>query len=115
VEIEAYEIDTTPRAHLETTLESYSGRLPVTYKVSSGDFIWEAACKRFQGLRTFSHAILNPPYKKINSASQHRLVLRRAGIETGNLYSAFVALSLALMQPGGQLVAIIPRSFCNGL
>jgi adenine-specific DNA-methyltransferase len=36
------------------------------------------------------------------------------GIETVNLYSAFVALSLALIQPGGQLVAIIPRSFCNG-
>jgi len=31
-----------------------------------------------------------------------------------NLYSAFVALTLALMTPGGQIVAIIPRSFCNG-
>ena len=114
VEVEAYEIDNTLRAHLETTLASYAGRLPVTYKVSSGDFIWEAACKWFQGSRPFSHAILNPPYKKINSASEHRLILRRAGIETVNLYSAFVALSLALMQSGGQLVAILPRSFCNG-
>ncbi len=114
VEIEAYEIDNTLCTHLETALEVYAGRLPVTYKVSSADFIWEAACKRFQGSRPFSHAILNPPYKKINSASQHRLILRRAGVETVNLYSAFVALSLALMQPGGQLVAIIPRSFCNG-
>jgi hypothetical protein len=114
VEIEAYEIDNVLRAHLETTLANYAGRLPVTYKVSSGDFIWEAACKRFQGSKPFSHAILNPPYKKINSASEHRFILRRAGIETVNLYSAFVALSLALMQPGGQLVAILPRSFCNG-
>jgi adenine-specific DNA-methyltransferase len=73
VEVEAYEIDNTLRAHLETTLASYAGRLPLTYKVSSGDFIWEAACKRFQGSRPFSHAILNPPYKKINSASEHRL------------------------------------------
>jgi adenine-specific DNA-methyltransferase len=61
VEVEAYEIDNTLRAHLETTLASYAGRLPLTYKVSSGDFIWEAACKRFQGSRPFSHAILNPP------------------------------------------------------
>jgi predicted RNA methylase len=113
-EIEAYEIDNTLRAHLETTLASYAGRLPVTYKISSDDFICDAARKSFQGLRLFSHAILNPPYKKINSASEHRLILRRVGIETVNLYSAFVALSLALMQPGGQLVAIIPRSFCNG-
>ncbi len=114
VEVEAYEIDSTLRAQLETTLASYAEKLAVTYEVSSGDFIWEAACKSFQGLRPFSHAILNPPYKKINSASEHRHILRRVRIETVNLYSAFVALSLALMQPGGQLVAIIPRSFCNG-
>jgi adenine-specific DNA-methyltransferase len=31
-----------------------------------------------------------------------------------NLYSAFVALAVALAAPGGQIVAIIPRSFCNG-
>jgi hypothetical protein len=113
-ELQAYEIDDKLRAHLESTLDSYAGRLPVTYKVSPGDFIWEAASKSLQGTARFTHAILNPPYKKINSASQHRHILRRVGIETVNLYSAFVALSLALMQPGGQLVAIIPRSFCNG-
>jgi adenine-specific DNA-methyltransferase len=114
VEVEAYEIDNALRRNLVTMLASYAARLPVTYRVSAGDFIWEAACKRFQGSNPFSHAILNPPYKKINSASKHRFILRRAGIETVNLYSAFVALSLALMQPGGQLVAILPRSFCNG-
>ena len=42
----------------------------------------------------------DPPYKKINSASEHRHILRRVRIETVNLYSAFVALSLVLMQPG---------------
>ncbi|HTV54290.1 MAG TPA: Eco57I restriction-modification methylase domain-containing protein [Terriglobia bacterium] len=114
VELEAYEIDDTLREHLESTLASYTQRLPVTFKVLSGDFIWETARQNLQGLRPFSHVILNPPYKKINSASQHRLMLRRVGIETVNLYSAFVALSLTLMQSGGQLVAIIPRSFCNG-
>ena len=112
--VEAYEVDGALRSHLENTLASYAGRLPVTYKVLSSDFISEAVRKSLQGLRPFSHAILNPPYKKINSASEHRLILRRVGIETVNLYTAFVALSLALMQPGGQLVAIIPRSFCNG-
>lgn len=41
-------------------------------------------------------------------------MLRQVGIETVNLYSAFVALAVALLAPGGELVAIIPRSFCNG-
>jgi len=40
--------------------------------------------------------------------------LRRLGIETGNLYSGFLAAALALLAPGGELVAITPRSFCNG-
>jgi hypothetical protein len=114
VEIDAYEIDATLRAHLETRLESYAEKLPISYRISGGDFIWEAACQSLQGPRRFTHAILNPPYKKINSSSQHRAILRQAGIETVNLYSAFVALALALMKSGGQLVAIIPRSFCNG-
>ena len=113
-EVEAYEIDDGFRAHLETALARYALRAPVNSKVKSGDFICEAACKSLLRSGRFTHAILNPPYKKINSASRHRLILRRVGIETVNLYSAFVALSLTLLQPGGQLVAIIPRSFCNG-
>ncbi|MGA2591707.1 MAG: Eco57I restriction-modification methylase domain-containing protein, partial [Bryobacteraceae bacterium] len=114
VEVEVHEIDTPLRAHLEIALATYAERLPLTYQVFPSDFILEAACRRMQTSRRFTHAILNPPYKKINSASEHRLILRHAGIETVNLYSAFVALTLTLMQPGGQLVAIIPRSFCNG-
>jgi hypothetical protein len=64
--------------------------------------------------RNFTHAILNPPYKKINSDSAHRALLRAAGLETVNLYTAFVGLALQLMTEGGEIVAIIPRSFCNG-
>jgi adenine-specific DNA-methyltransferase len=57
---------------------------------------------------------LNPPYKKIGSDSLARQNLSSAGIETVNLYSGFVALSLDMLKEGGELVAIIPRSFCNG-
>jgi adenine-specific DNA-methyltransferase len=62
----------------------------------------------------FSHAILNPPYKKIGASSTHREFARKVGFETVNLYSAFVGVALALLEKGGELVAIIPRSFCNG-
>lgn len=62
----------------------------------------------------FSHAILNPPYKKMLSTGEHRLLLRTIGIETVNLYAAFVAITLKMLRPGGELVAITPRSFCNG-
>jgi tRNA1(Val) A37 N6-methylase TrmN6 len=112
-EIEAFEIDTALGHHLETTLAGYAERLPLSYQIFSDDFIHVAALQTL-GSRRFTHAILNPPYKKIHSSSDHRLFLRQAGIETVNLYSAFVALALALLRSGGQLVAIIPRSFCNG-
>lgn len=62
----------------------------------------------------FTHAILNPPYKKIRSDGEHRLLLRSIGIETVNLYAAFVAIALKMLDNGGELVAITPRSFCNG-
>lgn len=62
----------------------------------------------------YSHVILNPPYKKMRSDGEHRLLLRSIGIETVNLYAAFVSIALEMLRPGGELVAITPRSFCNG-
>ena len=62
----------------------------------------------------FHAAILNPPYRKLRSESAERGVMSAAGIETSNLYSAFVWLALELLEDGGELVAITPRSFMNG-
>jgi adenine-specific DNA-methyltransferase len=62
----------------------------------------------------FNLAIVNPPYAKINSDSEIRRMLRSAGIETSNLYTGFLALLAKLLDQNGELVAITPRSFCNG-
>ena len=114
IEATAYEIDPALRAHLQTALQRFAASLPLSFEVVEGDFIELVTGKSLPDQACFTHAILNPPYKKINSASSHRQALRSVGLETVNLYSAFVALALALMAPGGQVVAIIPRSFCNG-
>ncbi|MXZ83403.1 MAG: SAM-dependent methyltransferase [Synechococcus sp. SB0666_bin_14] len=110
VEATACEVDDHLRDHLARRLARYSR---VTSRIIPGDYIHLATA---HGLRNqgYTHVILNPPYKKISSQSAHRLALRRVGIETVNLYSAFVALAVAEAAPGGQIVAIIPRSFCNG-
>ncbi len=63
---------------------------------------------------SFHVAILNPPYRKLRSDSVERARLSAAGLETSNLYSAFVWLALELLEEGGELVAITPRSFMNG-
>lgn len=106
-----YEIDPTLRPHLTDNLAGYSW---VNATVHGEDFLASAARMIQAGQRPFTHAILNPPYKKIGTTSAAREHARTGGLETVNLYSAFVGLALALLAPGGQLVAIIPRSFCNG-
>lgn len=63
----------------------------------------------------FTHIIMNPPYKKILTKSPAREYARAFGLETVNLYSAFVGAAITQLKQGGSLVAIIPRSFCNGV
>ena len=119
VVVDAFELDPDLIKHLTQTLEKYAHKSDFAGNIHEEDFI-HAAVGALTGtlfskpLAQYTHVILNPPYKKINSNSAHRLALRRVGIETVNLYSAFVALAVALSAPGGQIVAIIPRSFCNG-
>ncbi len=119
VEAVAFEIDTTLHSHLRDALAPYATRDHFSLRIVGDDFILSSAHTLSQDLfakplTAYTHAILNPPYRKLNSNSTYWLALRRIGIETVNLYSAFVALALAQLAPAGQLVAIIPRSFCNG-
>jgi len=109
--VDAWEIDPIMLEHLGANLKN----LGVKHRVLAADFI-ESAVRQIalSSSGRYTHAILNPPYKKLNSASVHRALLRKAGIETVNFYTAFVALCVLLMQDQGQVVAIIPRSFCNG-
>ena len=116
----AVEFDSRLQATLQETLhECELTAVDFTAELHQADFIEWAVDRLSTGLfvtgdERFELAILNPPYRKLNTASRERQLLRAAGIETSNLYSAFVALSLRLLEPGGQLVAITPRSFCNG-
>jgi adenine-specific DNA-methyltransferase len=116
VSADAWEIDLILGRYLHTTLDEYvqMGRGKITAEIHAADFIEDAIFTLQSGATPYSHAILNPPYKKINSHSSHRKLLRMVGIETVNLYTAFVALAVLLLQESGELVAIIPRSFCNG-
>ena len=109
--VDVWEIDPIMRKHLEENLHL----LGVGHTVHGEDFIPSAVQQiaLAKGER-YTHAILNPPYKKLNSDSVHRALLRKVGIETVNLYTAFVALSVLLLKRNGEMVAIIPRSFCNG-
>jgi adenine-specific DNA-methyltransferase len=120
VAVEAWEVDSLLRQYLRETLAEYAHLaktqgLMIGSTIHAADFIEQAVVNlgTQKGTR-FTHAILNPPYKKMSSNSVHRLLLRKVNVETVNLYAAFVALAILLMREGGEIVAIIPRSFCNG-
>ncbi len=115
IDVTACEIDGTLHRYLDEVLTGYASRCGAAHRVISGDFIEQAVSDlKFRQGRRYTHAIMNPPYKKINSDGQHRMLLSQVGVETVNLYSGFVALTLALMEDKGEVVAIIPRSWCNG-
>lgn len=114
IKLKAFELDDSIHAELLQSLSSFIKKYRFSFELIGNDFVEEAINAIQFKKYDFTHAILNPPYKKIGSKSDARLLLRSAGIETVNLYSAFVALSVAMMASGGQVVAIIPRSFCNG-
>lgn len=115
VAVTAYEVDGVLLAYLRQGLAQY-GNGSFTAAVISRDFIEDGVDRiQFNSRQSFTHAILNPPYRKINSDSKHRVLLRTVGIETVSLYTAFLGLVIALMAEQGEIVAIIPRSFCNGL
>ena len=120
IEVTEYEIDILLATYLGENLSIYSDLLKqknivLKTKIINSDFISDEVLNILEkNRRVFTHAILNPPYKKINTTSEYRRLLSSIGFETVNLYSAFVGLSLMLLKDGGELVAIIPRSFCNG-
>jgi adenine-specific DNA-methyltransferase len=90
-----------------------------TFTIHPADFIQEMSARLAGDLfgtspPVFDVAIANPPYRKIGTDSAERRALRSVGVETSNLYTGFIALIQRLLVPGGQLVGITPRSFCNG-
>jgi adenine-specific DNA-methyltransferase len=124
IEIVAYETDKTILKYLEETIkrcESLCNSTSVSFQgiIKIEDFVPAVLAETEESLFTvpgkrFTHVILNPPYKKINSQTSISKMLYAAGLEVANLYAAFVWLSMRLLEPKGQMVAITPRSFCNG-
>lgn len=113
--VEAWEIDPILKTVLADTLASYT-RAGLASTIHNSDFIEDAVWNiSMGGGKRFTHAILNPPYRKIKSDGKHRYLLRDVGIETVNLYTAFLALAILLLEEDGEIVAIVPRSFCNGV
>jgi adenine-specific DNA-methyltransferase len=124
IEATLYELDVEILGALSATMHecerkcSHAG-IRFTFAIHPADFIQEMSSRLAGDLfgtlpPVFDAAIANPPYRKISTDSAERRALRSVGVETSNLYTGFIALIQRLLVPGGQLVGITPRSFCNG-
>ena len=125
IQVTAYELDDGLAEYLAETMllcekECHQADIQFKGTILRTDFIKSAVEYLAGGLfsptnkPSFTCAILNPPYRKIQTESEARKLLRLIGVETSNLYTAFLAASVQLLEPSGELVAITPRSFCNG-
>ncbi len=124
IEATLYEVDPLIQDALSETMQACQlvcaqARIQFTFAIHPTDFIQEMSTRLAEDLfgappPVFDAAIANPPYRKIGMDSHERRNLRHAGVETTNLYAGFIALIQRLLFPGGQLVGITPRSFCNG-
>lgn len=110
-DVTAVELDKQLITTLQHNLEMFK---PAKLEACNENFIDFAYQSLLEKRQSNDLIILNPPYKKINAKSKERLLLGKLGIEVVNLYAAFVALSLELLADQGELVVILPRSFCNG-
>lgn len=114
----ACEVDADLHDELADTLTECERHGSVNATLHGANFI-EWAVHTLGGIRLVDHPgydyiVMNPPYRKLASRSRERDFLRSIGLDAPNLYAAFLALGARLLSPGGQLVAITPRSFANG-
>jgi adenine-specific DNA-methyltransferase len=125
IHLTAYEIDPLLIGYLQATVarcREVCGEAGICFepRIVKSDFLEVGASTLAGNLFTapehesFDCAILNPPYRKIRTESRERSWLRAIGLETTNLYTGFLAMTARLLASEGEMVAITPRSFCNG-
>ncbi len=83
--------------------------LTIEYHIINENFIQSTSVKD-----KFDYVIMNPPYMKLDDNSEDDIILESLGINVTNYYAAFVSLAIRMLENNGELVAITPRSFCNG-
>jgi adenine-specific DNA-methyltransferase len=128
IEIVLYENDPILLPFLEENMRHCRDALTsagheLSYTIQEKDFILATQARRAQrtlfddgeSMEEFDAVVMNPPYFKIGADSAHALAMGDIFQGQTNIYMLFMARAAELLRANGELVAITPRSFCNGL
>ena len=113
-----YEIDESVLTYLRETM----CRVADLFRKKGGSFTFDIRHTDFvldrpdRTAENFHVSIINPPYFKYNSQTSP-YAGATADLFKGNpnIYVSFMAIVMSCLANGGQMVAIVPRSFTNGL
>lgn len=120
INILLYEIDESLIPTLEENMRfakhyCFSVGITLNYIIKNEDFIISGVnLIQSDKVENVDYIITNPPYKSLPSNSDYNRKLLSINIDVPNYYAAFIALSCEFLKKKGQLVFIVPRSFCNG-
>jgi len=122
LEIELWETDPQLVTHLRKTMDRCRQSLlefghRLDYTICLADFILGSARKSlFTDGRapSFHLAILNPPYSKARKESALAKAMEHVVSGQPNIYALFMAAATDHLLPGGEMVAITPRSYFSG-
>ncbi|SFS83799.1 adenine-specific DNA-methyltransferase [Zhouia amylolytica] len=114
-----YEIDEQIISNLSEVLEELKAIFAKEKKIFNYNIINDDFVTLRPDLNTetkYDLAVINPPYFKY-SVKESIYAKKTTDLFKGdpNIYASFVAITLSALEANGQLVAITPRSFLNGL
>ena len=119
IDIVAYEVDSELVRHLQQVLDNLAvwaknEGVKVKVDIRCCDFILTEAKSLNGGLPAYDAVIANPPYFKVGKNDPRAVAARSVVHGQPNIYGLFMAVSAALLVPGGDFVFITPRSFASG-
>ncbi|MFR5266242.1 Eco57I restriction-modification methylase domain-containing protein [Clostridium sp.] len=118
--ITMYEIDENIIPRLKANMKNVSNickkcGLDIEYYIINDNIVKDFCInEELSNIYKFDYVIMNPPYMKLDDNSDDDIMLENRGINVTNYYAAFVSIAIRLLKEKGELVAITPRSFCNG-
>tara|TARA_R110001583_G_scaffold10417_8_gene47920 strand:- start:17128 stop:18696 length:1569 start_codon:yes stop_codon:yes gene_type:complete len=116
--VDAYEIDTFLESDIawlgeKLTLWGRERNINIIINHFKEDFILANRDYNIP-IKNYDYIISNPPYFKIGKEDERLGVFNKPLKGQQNIYSLFMLLSSFLLNQGGQLIYLVPRSFTSG-